>query len=47
LPSQCTNGRDDITRRCSRRIALAFLPFEDRASVMCNVRGRAGKRARG
>jgi len=38
---------NDLTRRCSRRITLAFLPFEAKVKAMCNVQIRAGKRARG
>jgi TPR repeat protein len=37
----------NLTRRCSRRITLAFRPFEAEAHVNCNVPIRAGKRARG
>ena len=39
--------RPYLTRRCSRRITLAFLPFAFRVQCMCNVPIRAGKRARG
>jgi hypothetical protein len=36
-----------ITRRCSRRITLAFLPSAFQGQCVCNVPIRAGKRARG
>ncbi len=39
--------RPYLTRRCSRRITLAFLPFAFRVPSMSNVLIRAGKRARG
>jgi hypothetical protein len=41
---QATNH---LTRRCSRRITLAFLPFEAKVNACGNVQIRAGKRARG
>jgi len=43
------NGKRNafLTRRCSRRITLAFLPFAFRVAFMSNVPIRAGKRARG
>ena len=31
--------RDQLTRRCSRRITLAFLPFEDRVCVKAMYMG--------
>ena len=37
----------NLTRRCSRRITLAFLPFAFRVAFRSNVPIRAGKRARG
>jgi hypothetical protein len=40
-------SESDLTRRCSRRITLAFLPFVVKVKAMCNVPIRAGKRARG
>ena len=39
--------RPYLTRRCSRRITLAFLPFEAKVKAIGNVQIRAGKRARG
>ena len=46
LLSRC-GTREPLTRRCSRRITLAFLPFAFRVQFMCNGPIRAGKRARG
>ena len=39
--------RPYLTRRCSRRITLAFLPFAFRVASISNIPIRAGKRARG
>ena len=39
--------RPYLTRRCSRRITLAFLPFAFRVQSISNGPIRAGKRARG
>jgi hypothetical protein len=37
----------NLTRRCSRRITLAFLPSAFKVPSISNVPIRAGKRARG
>ena len=46
-PVRVKSQGEPLTRRCSRRITLAFLPFEAKVSAMGNVPIRAGKRARG
>jgi hypothetical protein len=40
-------GRNGRTRRCSRRITLAFRPYEAMVSARATMLRRAGKRARG